>query len=79
MAFLSSSLQGAPPGLERLLRGFNLKAGETSEEGRGRFYRRIFGILWVSNSDFLLLVLPVRTFEAVLTFPLPFLPLFFLC
>lgn len=49
MAFLSSRLQGTPPGLERLLRGFRRREDETAEQGRRRFFRRVFGILWVST------------------------------
>ena len=44
---LSISFQGSPAGLSRLVRGFHKKPRESDEEARRRFYRRIFGILWV--------------------------------
>lgn len=47
--FVHNSFQASPPGLIRLLRGFVLKDNETPEEGRRRFFRRVFGILWVSS------------------------------
>ena len=34
-------------GLSRLVRGFHKKPRESDEEARRRFYRLIFGILWV--------------------------------
>ena len=47
---MSISVQGSPAGLARLVRGFQKKPRESDEDAR-RFFRRIFGILWV-NFDF---------------------------
>ena len=44
---LCISFSGSPPGLARLVRYFEKKQGEGDEEARRRFFRRIFGILWV--------------------------------
>ena len=48
---MSISFQGSPAGLARLVRGFQKKPRESDEDARRRFFRRIFGILWV-NFDF---------------------------
>lgn len=43
------SFQGSPSGLARLVRGFKQQNGESDEQARRRFFRRIFGILWYGN------------------------------
>ena len=48
-------------GLTRLVRGFSTKAEERDELARKRFFRRIFGILWVSS---------IRDFNLYFEFPL---------
>lgn len=50
--FSSNNLRfpGTPPGLARIIAQFKLRETETPEQGRKRFYRRLFGILWVSSA-----------------------------
>ena len=56
------SFQGSPLGLVRLLRNLSKKKEESDEQARRRFFRRIFGKLWVSSiGDF--------NSSASLTFP----------
>lgn len=45
---LPFSFQRCPLGLTRLVRGFHQRREESAEQARRRFFRRIFGILWVS-------------------------------
>lgn len=75
MAFLTFRMQGTPPGLERLLCGFHRKNNETGEQARRCFFRRVFSILSVRTFVISPLI-STRYFDAVLTFLLPFLPLF---
>ena len=42
------SFKSTPPGLRHLLGRLSQNPGESAEEARRRFYRRVFGILWVS-------------------------------
>ena len=44
---LPISFQTGPLGLTRLVQRFTRKQDETVEQARKRFFRRIFGILWV--------------------------------
>ena len=44
---LPVSFQTGPLGLTRLVQRFTRKQDETAEQARKRFFRRIFGILWV--------------------------------
>ena len=62
ICLLVISFQGSPLGLVRLVRNFTKKKEESDEQARRRFFRRIFGILWVSSiGDF--------NSSASLTFP----------
>ena len=45
------SFQGSPLGLVRLVRNFSKQHRESDEQARRRFFRRIFGILWVSSIE----------------------------
>lgn len=45
---LPFSFQRCPLGLTRLVRGFHQRREESAEQARRRFFRGIFGILWVS-------------------------------
>ena len=47
LAFLLFSFQRCPLGLARLVRGFSQRRDESAEQARRRFFRRVFGILWV--------------------------------
>ena len=42
------SFKSTPPGLRHLLARLSPNPGESAEQARRRFYRRVFGILWVS-------------------------------
>ena len=47
VTYLAISFQTGPLALRRLLQRFTKKQNETAEQARKRFFRRIFGILWV--------------------------------
>ena len=62
ICLLIISFQGSPLGLVRLVRNLSKKKEESDEQARRRFFRRIFGILWVGSiGDF--------NSSASLTFP----------
>ena len=62
ICLLIISFQGSPLGLVRLVRNLSKKKEESDEQARWRFFRCIFGILWVSSiGDF--------NSSASLTFP----------
>ena len=43
------SFKSAPPGLRHLLARLSQNQGESAEQVRRRFYRRVFSILWVTR------------------------------
>lgn len=45
---ISFSFKSTPPGLTHLLGRLSPNPGESTEKARRRFYRRMFGILWLS-------------------------------
>jgi len=61
---LPISFQGSPLALTQLVCGFLKKAQESDELARKWFFRRIFGILWVSS---------ITDFNLYFEFPLLFL------